>query len=400
MRPWGTAIAVAFVLSACAAEPESLSVIESESTVASHVNTACSTSVVIGLSKQIADEISCVNPTGLVRFAPTGNLKVTSNAVLPYLSASGKSALEKVAQTRVVQVNSAFRTVVQQYLLYQWYRAGRCGITAAAQPGASNHESGRALDLANYSQLISAMGAQGWSHDIPGDPVHFDHRASPDIRGRDIAAFQRLWNRNHPNDTIAADGVYGPQTENRLRQAPAEGFPLGPTCIGTRDADVVRIVGPDRALPETRVHYAITVKNTGTTTWPATTTLRLAAGTSSPLHDASWLSASVITKLDASVAPTKTIVIDLDVMTPAASEELPVFEELVLDDAGKKFGEIQIALTVAPGLVDEESGEGHADSDDHDEASGGCSSGGGGSAALSAFLVAAMGLRVRRRRSR
>jgi uncharacterized protein (TIGR03382 family) len=109
----------------------------------------------------------------------------------------------------------------------------------------------------------------------------------------------------------------------------------------------------------------------------------------------------VITKLDAAVAPTKTIVIDLDVTTPAASEDLPVFEELVLDDAGKKFGEIQIALTVAPGLVDEESGEGSEDAHDDGEATGGCSAGGGGSAALSAFLAAMLGrLRVRRRRSR
>ena len=387
-----TLLPAALLASACAV-PESTSEIESESTVSSYIGASCSTAVVIGLSKQIADEVGCANPTGLVKFAPSGNLKVTSNAVLPYLSSSGKSALQTVAQTRVVQVNSAFRTVAQQYLLYQWYVAGRCGITAAARPGASNHESGRAVDLANYSSVISAMGAHGWSHEVPGDPVHFDHLGSPDIRGRDVAAFQRLWNRNHPTDTIAADGAYGPQTETRLRKAPAEGFPIGPTCLGTRDADVVSIVGPDRVPPETQVHYALTVKNSGTVTWPATTKLRLAMGTASPLHDASWISETVIATLGAAVAPTKTAIIDLDVTTPATTEELPVFEELVLDDGAKKFGDITLALTVVPALEGEESGE-NGDEEDTAGDAGGCSTTGGGGAG---GLLLVIGLVVARR---
>lgn len=392
MRARGIALVILLWGGACAV-PESTSEIESESTVASYITASCSTSVVLGLSKQIADEIGCANPTGLVKFAPSGNLKVTSNAVLPYLSANGKSAIQAVAQTRVVQINSAFRTVAQQYLLYQWYLGGRCGITAAARPGASNHESGRAVDLANYSSLISAMGAKGWSHSVPGDPVHFDHLGSPDIRGRDVLAFQKLWNRNHPTDTIAADGAYGPATEARLRKAPAEGFPIGPTCLGTRDADVVSIVGPDRVPPQTVVHYALTVKNSGTVPWPATTKLRLAMGTESALYDASWISPTVIATLGAAVAPMKTAVIDLDVTTPATDAELPVFEELVLDDGTKTFGEITLALTVVPALDGEESGE-NGDEADMDPADGGCNAGGGGGGIA---LLFAIGLVVARR---
>jgi hypothetical protein len=241
------------------------------------------------------------------------------------------------------------------------------------------------------------MSSHGWAHDVPGDDVHFDHLSSPDIRGRDIAAFQRLWNRNHPTDKIAEDGSYGPMTESRIRQAPAEGFPIGPPCIGTRDADVVQIVGPDRALPATRVHYAISVKNTGTVTWPATTALRLKSGTSSPLHDESWLSATVITKLDASVSPGKTIAIDLDVTTPATTEELPVFQELVLDDGGMKFGEIQVALTVAPDAGDNQSGDASEDDDAGAAAEGGCSTGGGGAGTAISVVFAALAGRLRRR---
>jgi hypothetical protein len=60
--------------------------------------------------------------------------------------------------------------------------------------------------------------------------VHFDHLDSPDIRGADVLAFQRLWNRNAPDDPIAEDGQYGPMTEDRVKRAPAEGFGIGALC--------------------------------------------------------------------------------------------------------------------------------------------------------------------------
>jgi len=349
------------------------------------------------LSKQIADEVGCANPTGLVKFAAGGNLVITSNAVLPYLSAQARTSLLDVAQTRTVQVNSAFRTVAQQYLLYRWFQLGRCNITAAATPGRSNHESGRALDIQNYSALITPMGAKGWSHDVPGDPVHFDHNASPDIRGRDVLAFQKLWNRNHPTAKLDEDGAYGPMTEARLRESPSEGFPIGPECVGSRDLDVVAINGPDRVPPQQRAHYAITVKNTGTETWPATTALQLASATSSTLRDESWTSDTVITTLGAPIEAGKTGTIDLDVTTPnTVDAELPVMEALVLNDGGRKFGDIVLALTVVPGMTGEESGDGSEDM--HDDG-GGCSatSGGGSSGAGVLVLLAWIGF-VRRRR--
>jgi uncharacterized protein (TIGR03382 family) len=385
------------VLAGCTAPGDDVeySSVESYATVGSYVSSSCSTASVLGLSKQIADEISCANPTGLTRFTAGGNLQVTSNAVLPYLSAKGKTDLMTVASGRVVQVNSAFRTVAQQYLLYQWYLQGRCGIPIAATPGRSNHESGRAVDLANYSALITPMSNRGWAHDVPGDAVHFDHLASPDIRGRDVLAFQKLWNRNHPGDQIAEDGAYGPNTEARLRQAPSEGFPIGPTCntMGTRVADVVSVNGPDRVPPRQLVHYAITIKNAGTVAWPATTKLRLKDGSSSPLYDTSWTSQTVITTIGAQIDAGKSGAVDFDVMTPDTSEELPVFEELVLDDGGTKFGTIELALTVAPGV--DPAGESSEGDDMGDEVEGGCNAGGGGAGAFAIVMLA--GLRRRRR---
>ena len=381
--------------SACTDEEEHYSHVESYATVASYTTSTCSTASVIGLSKQIADEVGCANPTGLVKFTAGGNLQITSNAVLPYLEQGAKNDLAAVAQTRVVQINSAFRTVVQQYLLYRWFELGRCGITAAATPGRSNHESGRALDLANYSVLISAMANRGWAHTVPGDDVHFDHLASADIRGQDVRAFQKLWNRNHPDDTIAEDGDYGPATETRLRQAPAEGFPIGPACAGGRDLDVVAVNGPDRVGPQQRVHYAITLKNAGTVAWPATTKLRLATGTSSVLYDSGWVSQTVIATLGSPIAAGTTGTIDFDVTTPATDDELPVFQELVLDDAGTKFGDIQLALTVVPGMTGEESGDGSEGA----TVTGGCDAGGAGNGSMW-LALALLGLVRARSRAR
>ena len=34
------------------------------------------------------------------------------------------------------------------------------------------------------------------------------------LRGADVLAFQRLWNRNHPGDAIDEDGLYGPAVDN------------------------------------------------------------------------------------------------------------------------------------------------------------------------------------------
>ena len=200
----------------------------------------CSTEVVLALSKQIADEVGCILPDQLVKFTAQAGIELTGSAVLPYLGAPARDQLYAAAAAgapEVVRITSAYRTVAQQYLLRRWFELGRCGITAAALPGESNHESGRALDVSNYGAWISIFAANGWDHSVPGDPVHFDHLASDDIRGSDVMAFQRLWNRNAPDDLIDEDGDYGPATAARVKLAPAEGFGIGATCAGARLSD-------------------------------------------------------------------------------------------------------------------------------------------------------------------
>ncbi len=242
-------LVAAAVVAACGGEPDDLLPDAPAGTpsiegtpVSSFESTACETSTVLALSIQIAPAVDCLMPGQLVAFEEGTTIEFAGSAVLPYVSDQARSALQTAAGggSSAVRVTSAFRTVVQQYLLRRWFELGRCGITAAAQPGNSNHESGRALDVSNYSDWITGLEAHGWAHDVPGDPVHFDHLSSPDIRGADVLAFQRLWNKNAPDDPIAEDGTCGTETAKRIQRAPAEGFGIGASCAARLAPVVVR----------------------------------------------------------------------------------------------------------------------------------------------------------------
>ncbi len=196
----------------------------------------CSTSAVAGLSAQLVEEQNCLRPGVLVSFAGTPNLSVPSyvNALLePPAATALVQAAGKAKQP--IAINSAFRTLAQQYLLKKW--EGSCGISIAASPGNSNHETGLAIDVDNHAESQSALESAGWVWFGAGDAVHFDWKGAGaiDLRMDSVLAFQRLWNRNHPADLIDEDGDYGPATEARLGQSPAEGFPIGAQCDPTGD---------------------------------------------------------------------------------------------------------------------------------------------------------------------
>ena len=371
----------------------------SASTVQDYASSGCSTAVVIGLSQQIAEQANCDHPGNFVPFTATNGITITSAAVLPFLDKSARDDLQAVAANNPIQVNSALRTLAQQYLLVAWFNQGRCGITAAAPVGTSNHEGGRAVDLANYAERVTAMANHGWAHDVPGDDVHFDHLASADHRGEDVAAFQKLWNMNNPGDQISVDGQYGPQTEARLQKSPATGFAMGPACTmmpNNFGAQVVAVNGPDMLPPQTQAHYSVTLKNTGNVDWPATTQLQLAMGTSSPLYDSSWMSQTVITTVGTPVAAGSMGTVEFDVTTPAETASTPVTEHLELDDSGNMFGTFDLSLTVVPGMSGPQSGDGGDGNDG--KASGGCNAGGAGTGGGFVFLLGALACLVRRRR--
>jgi len=393
-RVHSAVLALGVAAAGCATDAPQLSDTQSASTVGDYAHSGCSTAVVIGLSRQIAEQANCEHPGNFVRFTKGDGITITSNAVLPYLASGARGDLETVAKAHALDINSALRTVAQQYLLYEWYLQGRCGITAAATPGTSNHEGGRAVDLEDWSTRIADMHAHGWSHDVPGDPVHFDHLATPDRRGEDVHAFQVLWNRNHPNDEIATDGAYGPQTQARLVKSPATGFAKGPSCPAQAADVVVAVDGADLLPPTTQQHFAVTLSNTGTTDWPAGAQIELADATSSALHDPSWTSQTVIGTLVADIPAGGQGTVDFDVTTPAMADPTPIVQSLQIDDNGTIDATFDLAITIVPGMTEPQSSDGNDEPDA--DLSGGCTTGGGGT--LAPLALAAL-IAVRRRRA-
>ncbi len=182
----------------------------------------CSTSTVFGwgLDAQLARAESCMYPDALVPVSAGSGLSFAS-ASLRYATPETRSALYSARGHVSFRVNSAFRTVLEQYWLYT-ARSPACG--SVATPGSSNHESGSAVDVHEYSAARSALLAAGctWPN-YPHDPWHFNclPRSAP---RRTVLVFQRLWNLNHPDDRISEDNVWGPQTRARLRATPTAGF--------------------------------------------------------------------------------------------------------------------------------------------------------------------------------
>jgi hypothetical protein len=119
-------------------------------------------------------------------------------------------------------------------MLHEWYVAGRCGVTLAAKPGSSNHESGLAIDVSSPMGWRKRLERFGFRWLGKRDRWHFDYsdRAGKRHTRIGVQAFQRLWNRNHAQDRIREDGDFDGATERALRKAPAAGFVLGPSCNG------------------------------------------------------------------------------------------------------------------------------------------------------------------------
>lgn len=212
-------------------------------TVGGAVSSSCSTASVKALSMQIIQEGNCISPGAYSGIPARSNLTIGS-AVFPYLETPARDKLVATLDAHKsthMTMNSALRTIAQQYLLYAWYKAGRCGIALAATPGNSNHETGLAFDIDSASTWRSALESHGFHWFGSADPVHFDFTGSGSVshKGLDVRAFQSLWNRNHPTDKISVDGEWGPQTEARMKKAPAAGFAKGASCgSGAKDLEI------------------------------------------------------------------------------------------------------------------------------------------------------------------
>lgn len=211
------------------------------STVQDAADRACSTSSVEGLTRQILAQANCIDPRAFVAVPSRPNLVAGKQASL-YLNAAARDRLLEVLDAnrdKTLTVNSALRSVAQQYLLSRWGAKKRCGVQLAALPGQSNHQTGLALDIKEPQLWRPALEKEGFKWMGSIDRVHFDYAgkgSKPPSSGSltDIRAFQQLWNRNHPDDRITENGRFDKATEQRLKKAPAAGFERGAECKARR----------------------------------------------------------------------------------------------------------------------------------------------------------------------
>ncbi|MEO6862188.1 MAG: peptidoglycan-binding protein [Microcoleus sp.] len=185
-----------------------------------------STAVVNGLSQQLIYQLQLMMPDAFVSF---DDLNVDLlDAAFPYVQTPAKEGLQRAIQDRGqrMQVNSAYRTIAQQMLLYN-DRSNNSNPVAA--PGASNHQTGLAIDIEDPRGWESYLMPYGWQP-LAGDPPHFNYigDGTIDLRSNSILAFQQLWNLNNPDAKIGEDGGFGPQTEDALNRSPAQGFAKAP----------------------------------------------------------------------------------------------------------------------------------------------------------------------------
>ena len=186
----------------------------------------CSTASVKNLSLQVIDEMNLLIPNVLVSF---DDLDVSGDeaTVNFFLQPKAKEALRRAIRNKgkTLRLTSAYRTVVQQHILFSW-QGSEC-VFIAAKPGRSNHEDGLAIDTPDWEEWIPALEAEGWAWFGPPDEVHFTFMGggvNNDVGDIGVEAFQILWNKQNPADQIEVGTGYGPQTAARLDRSPANGF--------------------------------------------------------------------------------------------------------------------------------------------------------------------------------
>lgn len=320
----------------------------------------CSTAGVEAISRQLVETQICLFPGVFVNVTPRAGISVSESRLFTLAQASTRDAMWAAARTTPLQINSMFRTLADQYVLYH---SGACGL--AARPGQSNHETGIAVDLANWSAALRAMTSAGCRHPYPGtDDVHFDCPGT-DRRSDSVRAFQRLWNANNPGDRIDEDGAYGPMTEARLSRSPAGGFARN-GCSATPpapmwDAALVRVSCPAAATSGDRPVAFVEYRNTGTATWdPARTRL----GTTGPrdrrgaFYDSvNWLAPNRPSAVDAATAPGAVGRFSFVLAIPEVSVEQPLADTYALVQEGAAwFGPaddaVRCTVLVRPRVMD------------------------------------------------
>lgn len=202
--------------------------------------TECETSSVRGLDLQLIHQVNLIKPGLLVRINDIPQLELGSS-VHPWVQKGMRDCLVRLFKqypTLTLKVNSAYRTIVGQALLFSHGENDRCGIKIVSPPGRSNHNNASSFDIENWADdhedekgkvrsIIDILEDFGfsWLGRRMNDKMHFDCDECIDMRSISIKAFQLLHNLANPQDKLAIDGDYGQLVASRLRNAPIEGFP-------------------------------------------------------------------------------------------------------------------------------------------------------------------------------
>jgi murein L,D-transpeptidase YcbB/YkuD len=188
---------------------------------------------VSGLSRQIIAQMNTLQSGILLNFESLPGISSSGESHLNlYLQAGAKESLRAALRAGIAKqpslrmtINSAYRTIAQQHVLYQVYQRDRKLIPLAAKPGNSNHEDGMAIDVNNYNAWKPYLLAHGWQWLGGNDPVHFfEDNGRDDVGNLGVRAFQTLWNKFNPNDKMTVDGNFGDQTAAKMNRCPISGF--------------------------------------------------------------------------------------------------------------------------------------------------------------------------------
>lgn len=190
--------------------------------------------LVEGLGQQLVEELVCEDPSRLAFYASCREPGcIYADGPQPHaMRPEVIDALEGMAAGAddFVSVTAGYRDVAMQYYS-RWYKENCSSSFHAAEPGASNHQGGRAVDVRYYAFWHDALLAAGFTHPIPGDEPHYEWPGSAafraqslELRQESIAAFQRLWNANHPEAPLEVSGVYDAATKEALGRSPVDGF--------------------------------------------------------------------------------------------------------------------------------------------------------------------------------
>ena len=188
---------------------------------------------VSGLSRQIIAQMNTLQTGILIDFESLPGISSSGEAHLNlYLQAGAKETLRAALREGTskqpnlkMTINSAYRTVAQQHVLYQAFRRDPKLIPLAAKPGNSNHENGLAIDVSNYQVWKPYLLAHGWQWLGGNDPVHFfENNGRDDVNNLGVKAFQTLWNKYNPTDLMTVDGNFGDQTAAKMDRSPIAGF--------------------------------------------------------------------------------------------------------------------------------------------------------------------------------